>query len=409
LLLELHDTIDAIDPGDWCALQGTDDPLLSHAWLQTLERSGSIGPGTGWQPVPLVVRDGGTVVAALPLYLKAHSYGEFVYDFAWAHVASQLRRPYYPKLVSTSPLSPVSGARLLTRAGLEPARRAELRRLLVAGAREASEQLDASGVHLLFVSPDDHAEAEAAGFFTRSAWQYHWKNRGYADFDAFLASFASKRRREIRRERRVLADDGWRVEPKRGADLDATDLRDLYRYYRNTCDGYGNAAYLTARFFEEIVRVAPASVVAFFAYDRDGRRTAGTFNVVGDGRLLGRYWGADRDVPLLHFETCLYRMVEWAIAEGIGTIEPGAGGEHKYARGFEPVQTWSVHWLRDPALRDVLQRATSMERRRVEAIVSELGARSPVRRCLDEADERAAQVEADGARAVSGGDDGGAP
>jgi predicted N-acyltransferase len=374
------DNLEVLGPEAWDDLAGSEEPLTSYAWLRALETSGSVGGATGWTPAHLGVFDGETLLGAMPLYHKTHSFGEFVYDWAWAQIAEQVGVPYYPKLVSTSPMTPASGPRLMVRRELPAEQGAEVARLLLDGVRAATREMQATGIHLLFVDPPTSDAATEAGYFLRSAWQYHWKNYGYSCFEDFLGRLSSKRRREIRRERKLLREQGYRVVAVPGTELTPADLADLFRYYASTCRAYGNRAYLRPGFFRQIVAAKPECVLAFFAYDPAGKRIAGTFNVLGRDRIWGRYWGADEHVPYLHFETCLYAMIEWAISHGIQSIEPGAGGEHKYARGFEPVETVSAHWLASPTLHAVLRQVTERERTRVESVISELDEKTPIRR-----------------------------
>lgn len=374
------DSLEGFGEAAWNCLRGAESPLNSWAWLRAMEMSGSVGGATGWTPAHIGVFDGDDLLGAMPLYAKTHSFGEFVYDWAWAQIADQIGVSYYPKLVSTSPMTPASGTRILLRRDLDPLAAQQVTSLLLDGVRSASRELQTTGVHLLFVDDDTLAAAEDADFFVRSAWQYHWKNYNYSCFEDFLARLESKRRREIRRERKILREQGYRVVAVRGAELTSDDLTDLYRYYASTCRAHGNRAYLRPAFFRQLVTTDPGCVLAFFAYNAEGSRVAGTFNVLSGDRIWGRYWGADQHVPYLHFETCLYSMIEWAIAHGIQAIEPGAGGEHKYARGYEPVATFSAHWIANPTLNVVLRQVTERERARVESVISELDEGTPFRR-----------------------------
>jgi len=370
-----------LDPHAWDALVGDGSPFLEHAWLAALEHSGSVGEGTGWTPTIACARLGDTLVGAVPLYLKAHSFGEYVYDWAWADAAAQIGTRYYPKLVATSPLSPVAGARLLTSPALDPAARARVAAALVDATLALAAETGVSGLHFLFPTAEEAEALRQRGMFVRTAFQYHWSNDGYASFDDYLARFESKRRRELRRERRRLAEAGYRVEPTPGHRLTATDRDALYRFYASTCAKHTfGRPYLSRAFFDEVCDTVPHRILMMRALDPDGALVAGTFNVTKGDRLYGRYWGCDVEVPHLHFETCYYRTIEHAIDTGVAVMEPGAGGDHKYARGFNPVVTWSAHWIAHPVLARAIERHVARERDAVDAWVERLTAESPLRK-----------------------------
>ena len=380
LCLSVEHDLGALDPGAWDALDPTGNPFVSYAWLRALEVTGCVGPGTGWSPHYVVARVAGELVGAVPLFLKAHSYGEYVYDWAWADLASRLDKPYYPKVISASPFSPCTGPRVLVSPALAPSVREAVFDALVRTSRSLAEQEGLTGLHMLFVDEPVAKRLGERGFIVRTAHQYHWANEGYADFDAFLARFRSKRRREIRRERRRVAEGGYTVSAHVGDELTAEERDDIFRYYRTTCARYvWGRQYLSRAFFDEVCARMGAKVRVFFARDASGARVAGTFNLVSPTRMYGRYWGADVEVPHLHFETCYYAMIEYAIAHGYEAIEPGAGGDHKYARGFAPVTTYSAHTLNDPLLRHLLTQHLERERDAISCMVNEMQERGPLR------------------------------
>lgn len=376
----LDDTVATATESEWNKLVGDGSPFVEWAWLRAMETSGAVDPDRGWMPQILTARRDGELVGAVPLYAKGHSYGEYVYDWAWADVARRMGRPYYPKLIAASPFSPVTGPRILVDPELPAEERDGIFEALVATAVRACEDNGIHGLHLLFVSPQVAESLGERGMIVRQAHQYHWKNDGYASFDDFLARFRSKRRRELRRERRRLAESGYSVHPVAGTDLTVAEMDAVFRFYSSTCEKYMyGRQYLDRDFFAEIHRTMPERIVAMLAKDPDGEVVAGAFCLEKGDRLYGRYWGCDEDVPFLHFETCFYRPIEYAIERGLRVMEPGAGGDHKFVRGFEPVTMYSGHWLADPVLGRVLAQATERESRMVDETVEHLSDVSPLR------------------------------
>jgi predicted N-acyltransferase len=318
-------------------------PFLEHAFLYTLEETGSVGGDSGWLPCPVTIWFGERLVAAAPAYVKEHSQGEFVYDWQLASWAHRNGVRWYPKLVVAVPFTPVTGPRLLVAPDLAPSEASAVRGALIAALQRLGREL--ASVNVLFPDEADAAALAGHGGAERVQWQYHWQNRGYGDFEAFLAALPSKRRSEIRRERRGV--QGVRVEAAVGDRTGlAGDLADFYTatYRRHT----GGEGYLAPGFFEALLPRWAHRVHTVCAYDSGGRRIAGTFNVVKGDRLYGRYWGARVEVPYLHFEVAIYAAVEWCIANGVAVFEPGHGGEHKRARGFAPTLVRSSHWITDP-------------------------------------------------------------
>jgi predicted N-acyltransferase len=340
-------------------------PFLRFEWLDALERTGCAVAERGWLPLHLSLRRGGELVAVAPAYVKGNSEGEFVFDHAWARFSEvELDLPYYPKLVVAIPFTPATGPRLLVKAGVprEPLVHA-MARALDAICRQAG----LSGAHVLFPS---EAEAKAytdAGLLERHGVQFHWKNAGYETFDDFLGCFNSKRRHQIRRERRELTERGVVLDVLTGSDL-RPELADfVFDFYAATVDKFAwGRRYLNRSFFEEVMTTMPDALHVVVARDAGGQRLGGAFNLLGQDRLYGRYWGATAEVPFLHFNVCFYKGVEEAILRKLEAFEPGAGGEHKVARGFEPTVTRSVHHLADPRLRAAVADHLRRERRAVD-------------------------------------------
>lgn len=347
-----HPGVRAVDPAAWDAVVAEGSPFLEHTFLSALEESGAVGEGTGWTPCPVTAWEGDRLVGVAPAYLKRHSYGEYVYDWQIANWAARRGMPWYPKLVVAVPFTPVTGSRLCVAPGVPAAGVIDA---LLGGLARLGAQTP--GLHVLFPGAAETEALVARGGIRRVQWQYHWQNKGFGTFDDFLASVPSRRRNTIRRERREVA--GVPIEAREGAapGLAAT----LWEFYAATYQRHtGGEGYLNAAFFEILCARWGHRIHTVLARDPSGRPFAGTFNVRKGDRLYGRWWGATQEVPFLHFEVAIYAAVEWCIANRIAVFEPGHGGEHKRARGFEPVSTSSVHWIRDPrlavALADLFQR-----------------------------------------------------
>lgn len=336
---EILDGLDAVAPAQWDALAGA-QPCLSHAFLHALESSGAVGPGSGWQPCHLLLRDGGEVVAAAPLYVKHHSWGEYVFDWTWAEAYQRAGRDYYPKLLCAVPFTPVPGPRLLAR---DDDARLRLAAALIGLARDKA----LSSVHVLYPAEADMTALLAAGFLPRDGVQFHWFNRGFADFDDFLAALQRDKRKKIRQERRRVAEAGVTVAVKTGADIHAADWAFFHRCYRQTYRDHRSTPYLPPAFFESFHAARPGSCVLFIA-SQNGAPVAASLCLRDGERLYGRYWGCIAEIDCLHFELCYYAGIDYAIRAGLAVFEGGAQGEHKLARGFDPVPTRSAHWLADP-------------------------------------------------------------
>ena len=336
--------------GQWDALAGKDDPFLSHAFLSLLETSGSVGEGTGWTPLPILVDRGGRTTAAAPAYLKTHSQGEYIFDHGWAEAWEGAGGAYYPKLQVAVPFTPCPGRRLL----------GQDRNALLAALETVTVQNGLSSAHINFLTEEEARLAEARGWLARHGIQYHWLNRGYESFDDFLAALSSRKRKAIRKEREA-ACESVEIVTLRGADIEPRHWDAMWRFYQHTGARKWGRPYLTRAFFDGIGEVAGESALLFLAL-RGGEPFAGALNFVGRDILYGRYWGASEEVPFLHFELSYYRAIEWAIVNRLACVQAGAQGEHKLARGYEPVLTRSVHFLPDPAFRDAVARFLIGER-----------------------------------------------
>jgi predicted N-acyltransferase len=331
--------VSAISAAQWNALAGPSDPFVSHAFLSLLEESGSVGPGTGWTPLPILVERDGRAVAAAPAYLKTHSQGEYVFDHGWADAWARAGGNYYPKLQVAVPFTPCPGSRLL---GHD--------RFALLGALETvTVQNGLSSAHITFPVDEDVMAAEARGWLRRDGLQYHWFNRGYSRFDDFLSRLASRKRKAIRKER-AAATDGVEIVTLQGLEIEPSHWQAMWRFYQNTGSRKWGRPYLTREFFDRVGAAMGDAALIFLALD-GGVPIAGALNFVGTDTLYGRYWGAIEDRPFLHFELSYYRAIDWVIEHGLACIQAGAQGEHKLARGYEPVVTPSVHFLPDPNFR----------------------------------------------------------
>ncbi|MCB9651338.1 MAG: GNAT family N-acetyltransferase [Deltaproteobacteria bacterium] len=366
LTVEIVDSVGAVPAEAWDALLGPPDeasPFLQHRFLRALEEAGTLGPDTGWIPrIPLVKR-GDVLVAAAPAYVKLHSQGEFVFDFSWAHFAEQAGLPYYPKLLVGVPFTPVTGRRLLTREG-------EDRPALMAAMGEVFEELcramDLSSVHVNFACEDEVAALVSQGYLHKLGIQYHWRRHGERSFEEYLGRFNSKRRNQLRRERRGFAEQGLSFSVHRGAELDDADVKTAFRIYKTTVDKfYWGRQYLNLKVFQLWAARMGDAMELVAARDANGAIVAGAVNFASSRRLFGRYWGTFQEVRNLHFEVCYYRGIEEALERGLDVFEPGAGGEHKLVRGFEPTLMHSAHLLVDQRLHGAIGRHLEEERRRV--------------------------------------------
>jgi predicted N-acyltransferase len=374
--VEMLEGVAGVPRDAWDALVGDESPFLEWDWLASLEQSGSVGPGTGWLPRPLVVRDGSRLLAACPAYVKDHSEGEFVFDWGWADAAERAGIRYYPKLLVGIPFTPVTGARLLVAEGED---RCRWTRYLGAALREVCLGNGLSGVHINFCRESETRSLVASDYLLRVGLQYHWSNPGYGRFDDYLARFRSKRRNQIRRERRAMAEQGIEIECLRGDAIPDALVDPMFRCYLATIEGrYWGRQYLNPRFFELLAQRFRHRLCLVVAR-RGDEVIAGTTNVVKGDALYGRYWGALRPARHLHFNVCYYAAIEHCIASGIRRFEPGAGGDYKYLRGFEAQPTYSLHFLTEPRLAEAVARFLASERGQATRAIEGLRAESPLK------------------------------
>ena len=357
LTVRIARAVGDIEPALWDGFARTDDPFLSHRFLNLLETSGSVGEASGWSPLPLLVEQGGRTLGAAPAYLKSHSQGEYVFDHGWAEAWERAGGSYYPKLQVTVPFTPCPGRRLL---GADPA-------ALLAAIESLTAQNQLSSAHITFCTVEETAAATARGWIERHGLQFHWHNRDYADFDAFLAALSSRKRKVIRKER-AAAVGGLDILTLRGAEIEPAHWAAMWHFYQDTGARKWGQPYLTRAFFDQ-VGLAMGDANLMFLATRDGVPIAGALNFIGADTLYGRYWGAAEELPFLHFELSYYRAIAWAIANGLSTVQAGAQGEHKLARGYEPVITRSAHYLPNPSFRHAVSDFVERER---EAIAMEL-------------------------------------
>lgn len=348
------------------------DPFLSWDFLQALEESDCATATRGWQPAHLIARDAtGAAVGAMPLYAKDHSYGEYVFDHAWADALQRAGGRYYPKLQCAVPFTPVPGRRIFAR---DPA----VEQALAQGAIGLAQRAGASSVHATFASQEAAKKLAPLGFLTRTGLQYHWFNRGYASFADFLSDLSSQKRKTIRRERE-RACEGLTIRRARGADISERDWDFFFRCYMDTGGRKWGSPYLNRKFFTLMHERMGDAVVLFIA-EADGEPVAAALNLVGGDALYGRYWGRVADVPFLHFELCYYQAIELAIELGLPRVEAGAQGEHKLARGYVPVQTYSAHWIAHPGLRQAVSRYLDAETPAVTDEAEILAAHTPFKK-----------------------------
>ncbi len=371
-----------IDAADWnaCACPETadgsraNDPFTTHHFLHALERSGSVGSGTGWQPYHLRARRGGETIAVAPLYAKGHSQGEYIFDFAFAHAYERAGGRYYPKLQSAVPFTPATGRRLLTRPGDTVTGRAAL----LQGMTQIAGRSGLSSAHVTFCSAQEAELGAQAGFLHRVTQQFHWYNHGYDSFDAFLASLSSRKRKTIRKERRTAHDFGGVIHRLTGDAITPQHWDAFWTFYQDTGMRKWGTPYLSRAFFDCLHETMREDVLLVMA-ERNGRWVAGALNLIGRDALFGRYWGCIEDHPCLHFELCYYQAIDFAIENRLGRVEAGAQGEHKLARGYLPQQVHSLHWFAEPGFRDAVMRYLEAERSAIDEEIEVLTTYGPFR------------------------------
>lgn len=366
IIAKIASGVSGLNARAWDRLTGG-DPFLSHAFLSALEDSASVGRGTGWTPAPILVEEEARLVAAAPAYLKTHSQGEYVFDHGWAEAWERAGGQYYPKLQVSVPFTPVPGPRLL---GSRPQQ-------LLAAVEAVTVQNDMSSAHITFADEIAVTETQRRGWLIRHGVQYHWFNGGYSSFDEFLATLRHSRRKSIRKERRD-ACRGLEIIALRGDEIGSDDWDAMWAFYQDTGSRKWGRPYLTRKFFDLVGERMGDSVLLFLAF-REGVPIAGALNFAGDEMLYGRYWGCTEEVPFLHFELCYYRAIEWAIDHGLKAVQAGAQGEHKVARGYEPVLTKSAHFIPNRRFRDAVAEFLEAERAGVAAEIEWLRRDLPYR------------------------------
>lgn len=380
VILRTHARIADVDAAAWDACANPNpaayNPFVAHAFLKACEESNSATPRAGWRPMHATLEERGRVIAAAPLYLKSHSYGEYVFDQAWADAWERAGGNYYPKLLCAAPFTPVPGPRLLVPPGRD---RADVQGMLLDALAQVTEESKLSSLHINFLAEDEAKFAAARGFLLRTDQQFHWNNRGYGSFAEFLAELSSQKRKTLRRERERVAEAGVTFEWITGSDLTESHWDAFFEFYMDTGSRKWGSPYLTRAFFSMLGEAMPERVLLVFA-KRAGRTIAGALNFIGGDTLYGRNWGAIEHLPFLHFEACYYQAIDFAIAKGLKRVEAGAQGQHKLARGYEPVPTYSVHWIADPRFRRAVADYLTREREAVAADIEALGEHTPFRK-----------------------------
>ena len=375
--IKVVQSIGEIAAAEWDACAGGDNPFVSHAFLSALEESGSACDATGWLPRHLSLEDkAGRLIGAVPMYLKSHSFGEYVFDWGWAEAFERAGGRYYPKLQAAVPFTPITGPRLLVRA--QDAKGA-VAKTLIAGMVELATRLGISSLHVTFPPRKEWELMGESGFLLREGQQFHWKNAGYASFEDFLAPLSARKRKTIRRERRQALANGIAIETLTGDDIKPHHWDAFYAFYIDTASRKWGHPYLTREFFARLGESLADQVVLVMA-TRDGTAIAGALNLMGRDALYGRNWGCVEDHRFLHFEACYYRAIDFAIEHGLKRVEAGAGGRHKIQRGYLPVPTYSAHWIRDAGLRSAVARFLDEERREVDFERRALARRAPFRK-----------------------------
>ncbi|WP_121061342.1 GNAT family N-acetyltransferase [Chachezhania antarctica] len=387
--IQVLGSLEQIAPTDWdaCACpEAADgrpvDPFTTHRFLLALERSGSVGPGTGWQPQYLTAYMDGQLIAAAPLYAKSHSQGEYIFDHNWAHAYESAGGRYYPKLQIAVPFTPATGRRFLVRPGYEEIGASAL----VQGAVQLADNNNLSSLHVTFCTEAEAEAGRAMGLMDRTTQQFHWKNDGYADFEGFLESLSSRKRKTIRKERRTANAFGGTIHMLTGDAIEPEHWDAFWRFYQDTGARKWGQPYLTRAFFDDAQDTMRGDILLAMA-ERDGHWVAGALNFIGRDTLYGRYWGCTEHHSCLHFELCYYRAIDFAIGHGMARVEAGAQGEHKLARGYLPTQTHSLHWIADPGLAKAIGRYLEAERDAVEHEIEVLTDYGPFKRAHVEEQE----------------------
>ncbi|MEL6838518.1 MAG: GNAT family N-acetyltransferase [Pseudomonadota bacterium] len=382
IAITAHPSINAIDPAEWdacacpeAAVGRPNDPFTTHRFLKALEDSKSVGPGSGWQPQYLTAEQDGQIIAAAPLYAKGHSQGEYIFDHNWAHAYENAGGRYYPKLQIAVPFTPATGRRFLTRPGYEITGMSAL----IQGAVQIAANNEISSLHATFCTEAEALAAGEMGLLTRTSQQFHWVNDAYVDFDAFMASLASRKRKNLRKERQQANNFGGDIVELTGDQIRPEHWDAFWIFYQDTGSRKWGTPYLTRKFFDIAHDTLRDDMLMVLAV-RDGRPIAGALNFIGRDTLFGRYWGCVEHHPCLHFELCYYRAIDFAIRHGLGKVEAGAQGEHKLARGYLPVPTYSLHWFGDVGFRDAVARYLDAEKDAIDHEIEVLTSYGPFRK-----------------------------
>jgi predicted N-acyltransferase len=385
--LRTYDSIEAIPPAEWNLLVDPDTPFLCHEFLAAMERHGCVGERFGWLSRHLALYDTeGSLVAAAPCYLKTNSYGEFVFDWSWADAYRRGGLAYYPKLVVASPYTPATGPRILVADGPD---KDEQIAALIRGSLDVAGQLGVSSLHWLFTTETETRDLEGQGLMRRVGCQFHWDNRGYEDFEHFLAAFSSAKRKQVRRERRRVADAGIHFRLLSGGEVGEEEWAVFHQLYCDTFGKRGGVPTLSLGFFREIGRTLADHCLLVLAY-HEGKIVAAAFDLIGTRSLYGRHWGCFADFHSLHFEACYYQGLDYCIRRGLSRFEPGAQGEHKISRGFLPTPTWSAHWIADDRWRTAIARFLDQERDAMSDYLIEMCGHSPYKASDDQGAARRA-------------------
>lgn len=378
--ISVYPGLDQIAPADWDACAAPDlgrpqDPFTTYRFLRALEDSGSVGPNAGWHPHHLVAQQDGETIAVAPLYAKTNSQGEYIFDHNWAHGYEAAGGRYYPKLQIAVPFTPASGRRFLTKPGFETVGKSAL----VQGAVQLAAENQFSSLHITFCTQNERDAGAQMGLLPRSSQQFHWVNDGFADFDDFLASLSSRKRKNIRKERQRAQDFGGEIVALTGDQIESAHWDAFWQFYQDTGARKWGTPYLTRAFFDEAHQHLRDDMLLVLAL-RGGRPVAGALNFIGRETLFGRYWGAIEDHPCLHFELCYYQAIDYAIRTGLQRVEAGAQGSHKLARGYMPVTTHSLHWIADPGFRDAVAKYLQAEAQAVSEDIEIMTAYGPFRK-----------------------------
>jgi len=372
IVARINDDVASLPRDQWDSCAGTANPFVSHAFLSAMEESGSVGPGTGWKPLPIVIEDqAGGIAACLPAYLKSHSQGEYIFDQQWAHAFENAGGQYYPKIQIASPFSPVPGPRLLLRDE-------SLAIPLLRAAEQLAGNNEISSVHATFVSEDQLDYFRDAGWMIRADSQFHWRNDNYAGFEDFLAALSSRKRKAIKRERKK-AVESVEIVQLAGDDIEPRHWDYFWQFYQDTGIRKWGSPYLTRSTFDLLHQKMGGKLLLILAM-QDDIPVAGALNIIGEDTLYGRYWGCTHNIPFLHFEICYYQAIDAAIARGLQFVEAGAQGSHKLARGYQPVPTWSAHYIVDPGFRSAIADYLERERRAVAADIEFLAEMGPFKK-----------------------------